>query len=140
MSKRKKLSDLCYICPRGTREGMPYFFFEKSVFVEHTNVEFSLVMNLERNPTIIYGLLSVLDSDRDDRVVVAEVEELMARFHSFLRGEPESHQCSISLPMLVGSLRRLGISSEMLENILAILTPFAVTLPRWRNHSYFELV
>ena len=37
LSKRKKLSDLCYICPRGTREGMPYSFFEKSVFVKHTN-------------------------------------------------------------------------------------------------------
>ena len=37
MSKRKKLLDLCYICPRGTREGMPYFFVEKSVFVKHTN-------------------------------------------------------------------------------------------------------
>ena len=36
LSKRKKLSDLCYICPRGTREGMPLFFFEKSVFVKHT--------------------------------------------------------------------------------------------------------
>ena len=53
------------------------------------NLEFSLVMNLERNPTIIYGLLSVLDSDKDDRVVVAEMEELLIRFHSFLRGETE---------------------------------------------------
>ena len=49
------------------------------------NLEFSLVMNMERNPTIIYGLLSVLDSDRDDRVVVDELEELMVRLHSFLR-------------------------------------------------------
>ena len=49
------------------------------------NLEFSLVMNMERNPTIIYGLLSVLDSDRDDRVVVVELEELMVRLHSFLR-------------------------------------------------------
>ena len=39
LSKRKKLSDLCYICPRGTREGMPLCFFEKSVFVKHTNDE-----------------------------------------------------------------------------------------------------
>ena len=38
LSKRKKLLDLCYICPRGTRESMPYLFFEKSVFVKHTNV------------------------------------------------------------------------------------------------------
>ena len=38
LSKRKKLSDLCYICPRGTREGMPLCFFEKSVFVKHTSV------------------------------------------------------------------------------------------------------
>ena len=37
LSKRKKLSDLCYICPRGTREGMPLFFWEKRVFVKHTN-------------------------------------------------------------------------------------------------------
>jgi len=94
------------------------------------NLEFSLVMNLERNPTIIYGLLSVLDSDRDDRVVVAEVEELMIRFHSFLRGEAEINQCSVSLPMLVSSLRKLGVPSETLESILANLTPFAVTLPR----------
>ena len=36
LSKRKKLLDLCCICPRGTREGTPYFFFEKSVFVKHT--------------------------------------------------------------------------------------------------------
>ena len=36
LSKRKTLLDLCYICPRGTREGMPYFVFEKSVFVKHT--------------------------------------------------------------------------------------------------------
>ena len=35
LSKRKKLLDLCYICPRGTREGMPYFVFEKRVFVKH---------------------------------------------------------------------------------------------------------
>ena len=49
------------------------------------NLEFSLVMNMERNPTIIYGLLSVLDSDRDDRVVGVELEELMVRLHSFLR-------------------------------------------------------
>ena len=49
------------------------------------NLEFSLVMNMERNPTIIYGLLSVLDSDRDDRVVVDELEELVVRLHSFLR-------------------------------------------------------
>ena len=94
------------------------------------NLEFSLVMNLERNPTIIYGLLSVLDSDRDDRVVVSEVEELMIRFHSFLRGKAEINQCRISLSMLVGSLRRLGVPSETLESILANLTPFAVTLPR----------
>ena len=39
MSKRKNLSDLCYICPRGTREGMPLCFFEKSVFVKHTSLE-----------------------------------------------------------------------------------------------------
>ena len=38
LSKRKKLSDLCYICPRGTREGMPLFLFEKSVFVKHTTI------------------------------------------------------------------------------------------------------
>jgi len=94
------------------------------------NLEFSLVMNLERNPTIIYGLLSVLDSDRDDRVVVAEVEELMIRFHSFLRGEAETDHCTVSLPMLVDSLRRLGVPAETLENILANLTPFLVTLPR----------
>ena len=37
LSKRKKLLDLCYICPRGTCDGMPYFFFEKSGFVKHTN-------------------------------------------------------------------------------------------------------
>ena len=37
MSKRKNLSDLCYIYPRGTREGMPLFFWEKRVFVKHTN-------------------------------------------------------------------------------------------------------
>ena len=43
MSKRKNLSDLCYICPRGTREGMPYFFFEKSVFVKHTSVQCRLL-------------------------------------------------------------------------------------------------
>ena len=49
------------------------------------NLEFSLVMNMERNPTIIYGLLSVLDSDQDDKVVVVELEELMVRLHSFLR-------------------------------------------------------
>ena len=36
LSKRKKLLDLCYICPRGTREGMPYLVFEKGVFVKHT--------------------------------------------------------------------------------------------------------
>ena len=94
------------------------------------NLEFSLVMNLERNPTIIYGLLSVLDSDMDDRVVVAEMEELMIRFHSFLRREEMDQQCSVSLPMLVESLRRLGVPSETLQNILANLTPFVVTLPR----------
>ena len=87
-------------------------------------------MNLERNPTIIYGLLSVLDSDMDDRVVVAEMEELMIRFHSFLRREEMDQQCSVSLPMLVESLRRLGVPSETLQNILANLTPFVVTLPR----------
>ena len=38
MSKRNKLLDLCCICPRGTREGMPYFFVEKSVLVKHTMV------------------------------------------------------------------------------------------------------
>ena len=37
LSKRKKLLVMCCICPRGTREGMPLFFFEKSVFVKHTN-------------------------------------------------------------------------------------------------------
>ena len=94
------------------------------------NLEFSLLMNLERNPTIIYGLLSVLDSDRDDRVVVAEVEELMMRLHSFLRGEVEIDHCTVSLPMLVDSLRRLGVPAQTLENILANLTPFLVTLPR----------
>ena len=94
------------------------------------NLEFSLVMNLERNPTIIYGLLSVLDSDRDDRVVVAEVEELIIRFYSFLRGEVEIDHCTVSLPMLVNSLRRLGVPAETLENVLANLTPFLVTLPR----------
>ena len=92
------------------------------------NLEFSLVMNLERNPTIIYGLLSVLDCDMDDRVVVSEVEELMTRFHSFLRGEAD--QCSVSFPMLVENLRRLGVPSETVQNILANLTPFVVTLPR----------
>ena len=35
LSKRKKLSDLCYICPRGTREGMPLFFWKK-VFLWNT--------------------------------------------------------------------------------------------------------
>ena len=94
------------------------------------NLEFSLVMNLERNPTIIYGLLSVLDSDMDDRVVVSEVEELMTRFHSFLRGEAEAEQCSVSFPMLVENLRRLGVPSETVQNILANLTPFVATLPR----------
>ena len=94
------------------------------------NLEFSLLMNLERNPTIIYGLLSVLDSDRDDRVVVAEVEELMIRLHSFMRGEVEIEHCTVSLPMLVDSLRRLGLPAQTLENILASLTPLLVTLPR----------
>ena len=42
LSKRKKLSDLCYICPRGTREGMPLCIFEKSVFVKHPNVHCTL--------------------------------------------------------------------------------------------------
>ena len=45
LSKRKKLSDLCYIFPRGTREGMPYFFFEKSVFVKHTTPHPSPITN-----------------------------------------------------------------------------------------------
>ena len=44
LSKRKKLSDLCYICPRGTREGMPLCIFEKSVFVKHTNDQLQLVL------------------------------------------------------------------------------------------------
>ena len=43
LSKRKTLLDLCYICPRGTREGMPYFVFEKSVFVKHTSVHSRVV-------------------------------------------------------------------------------------------------
>ena len=45
LSKRKKLLDMCCICPRGTREGMPYFFFEKSVFVKHTTPHPSPITN-----------------------------------------------------------------------------------------------
>ena len=38
-SASKKLLDLCYICPRGTRKGMPHLVFEKSVFVKHTTIQ-----------------------------------------------------------------------------------------------------
>ena len=47
LSKRKTLLDLCYICPRGTREGMPYFVFEKSVFVKHTSVHSQLPIHAD---------------------------------------------------------------------------------------------
>ena len=45
-----------------------------------------------------------------------------------LRGDGQD--CSVSLPTLVKSLSKLGVPSEILEAVLANLTPFAVTLPR----------
>ena len=35
LSKLKKLLDMCCLCPRGTREGKPYFFFEKVICETH---------------------------------------------------------------------------------------------------------
>ena len=44
LSNQKKLLDLVYICPRGTRDGMPYFLLGKSVFVKHTNAQSRYVL------------------------------------------------------------------------------------------------
>ena len=35
LSEEKNLLDMVYICPIGSRGGMNYLFFEKSVFVKH---------------------------------------------------------------------------------------------------------
>ena len=35
---------MVYICPRGSRGGMNYLFFEKSVFVKHPNDDALVVM------------------------------------------------------------------------------------------------
>ena len=51
---------------------------------------------------------------------------MIVRLRSFLRGDGQD--CSV--PMLVKSLSKLGVPSEILEAVLANLTPFAVTLPR----------
>ena len=53
---------------------------------------------------------------------------MIVRLRSFLRGDGQD--CSVPLPMLVKSLSKLGVPSEILETVLANLTPFAVTLPR----------
>ena len=55
---------MCCICPRGTREGMPYFFFEKSVFVKHPTTQLNaffyprdhLEMNRSQSWTNVSGL------------------------------------------------------------------------------------
>ena len=39
LSKLKKLLDLAYIYPRGVRRGAALFFFWKSVFMEHPNMD-----------------------------------------------------------------------------------------------------
>ena len=69
LSKRKKLSDLCYICPRGTREGMPLFFLEKGVFVKHTNIHcilynvfstmYTLSNSLQLTKSKLYGIRGI---------------------------------------------------------------------------------
>ena len=48
---------MVYVCPIGSRGGMNYLFFEKSVFVKHPNIE-ALVIFVQALPSVIIPAVS----------------------------------------------------------------------------------